>query len=56
MRLAYRVELVHDSPVEPDEPIAFRVALVLDADAAGKRRGDGVKRGGLIAMRTMSAI
>jgi hypothetical protein len=46
MRLAYRVELVEDSPAEPAELVAFRIALVLDADVAGKRRGDGVKRGG----------
>jgi hypothetical protein len=51
VRLAYRVELVEDSPVEPDEPVAFRMALVLDADASRKLRGDAA---GEIAMRTMA--
>jgi hypothetical protein len=46
VRFTQSVECVDDTSVEPDNPISFRVALVLESDVAGNRRGDGVKRGG----------
>ena len=45
-RTAQRLEPVDNSPVEPDEPLALLVDLVLVADAAERERlGDRIERG-----------